>query len=144
MGIRLKNTFNVTLSSTCHPKVSCTEQLVNWVCFPHCVCLQARNIAVCIEFKDSDEEDAVSLKVNSNVSWKCFQIQDGTFLLQELTLLIIPQCIYGRPGGPLFTKNVFAAVLHHQQNPEFYDEVLRQTSLDCMISAFYMYDIIYG
>lgn len=34
-----------------------------------------------------------------------------------------PQCIYGRPGGPLFTKNAFAAVLHHQQNPEFYDEV---------------------
>ncbi|XP_035030000.1 dedicator of cytokinesis protein 9 isoform X7 [Hippoglossus stenolepis] len=54
---------------------------------------KARNIAVCIEFKDSDEEEAVSLK-----------------------------CIYGRPGGPLFTKNAFAAVLHHQQNPEFYDE----------------------
>ncbi|XP_072300728.1 dedicator of cytokinesis protein 9-like isoform X2 [Eucyclogobius newberryi] len=54
---------------------------------------KARNIAVCIEFRDSDEEDAVSLK-----------------------------CIYGRPGGPLFTKNAFAAVLHHQQNPEFYDE----------------------
>ncbi|XP_053295467.1 dedicator of cytokinesis protein 9 isoform X2 [Pleuronectes platessa] len=54
---------------------------------------KARNIAVCIEFKDSDEEEAVSLK-----------------------------CIYGRPGGPLFTKNAFAAVLHHQHNPEFYDE----------------------
>ncbi|KAM8856097.1 dedicator of cytokinesis protein 9 isoform 8-T8 [Spinachia spinachia] len=54
---------------------------------------KARNVAVCIEFKDSDEEDAVSLK-----------------------------CIYGRPGGPLFTKNAFAAVLHHQHNPEFYDE----------------------
>ncbi|XP_056870201.1 dedicator of cytokinesis protein 9-like isoform X2 [Takifugu flavidus] len=54
---------------------------------------KARNIAVSIEFRDSDEEDAVSLK-----------------------------CIYGRPGGPLFTKNAFAAVLHHQQNPEFYDE----------------------
>lgn len=34
-----------------------------------------------------------------------------------------PQCIYGRPGGPLFTKHASAAVLHHQQNPEFYDEV---------------------
>lgn len=34
-----------------------------------------------------------------------------------------PQCIYGRPGGALFTKNAFAAVLHHQQSPEFYDEV---------------------
>uniref|UniRef100_A0A673BKX5 Dedicator of cytokinesis 9 n=1 Tax=Sphaeramia orbicularis TaxID=375764 RepID=A0A673BKX5_9TELE len=54
---------------------------------------KARNIAVCIEFKDSDEDEAVSLK-----------------------------CIYGRPGGPLFTKNAFAAVLHHQHNPEFYDE----------------------
>ncbi|XP_055361236.1 dedicator of cytokinesis protein 9 isoform X12 [Betta splendens] len=54
---------------------------------------KARNIAVCVEFKDSDEEEAVPLK-----------------------------CIYGRPGGPLFTKKAFAAVLHHQQNPEFYDE----------------------
>ncbi len=35
----------------------------------------------------------------------------------------LPQCIYGRPGGPLFTKQAYAAVLHHQQNPEFYDEV---------------------
>uniref|UniRef100_A0A7N9AMX8 Dedicator of cytokinesis 9b n=1 Tax=Mastacembelus armatus TaxID=205130 RepID=A0A7N9AMX8_9TELE len=32
-------------------------------------------------------------------------------------------CIYGRPGGPLFTKQAYAAVLHHQQNPEFYDEI---------------------
>ncbi|XP_028846234.1 dedicator of cytokinesis protein 9 isoform X2 [Denticeps clupeoides] len=54
---------------------------------------KARNIAVCIEFKDSDDEEAVPLR-----------------------------CIYGRPGGPLFTKNVFTTVLHHQQNPEFYDE----------------------
>lgn len=40
--------------------------------FPHCVCPQARNIAVCIEFKESDEEDAVPLKVNSysHFSWK--------------------------------------------------------------------------
>ncbi|XP_074520396.1 dedicator of cytokinesis protein 9 isoform X1 [Halichoeres trimaculatus] len=55
---------------------------------------KARNIAVCIEFKDSDEDDAPALK-----------------------------CIYGRPGGPLFTKHAYAAVLHHQQNPEFYDEI---------------------
>uniref|UniRef100_A0AAR2KUS0 Dedicator of cytokinesis 9 n=1 Tax=Pygocentrus nattereri TaxID=42514 RepID=A0AAR2KUS0_PYGNA len=54
---------------------------------------KARNIAVCVEFRDSDEEDALPLK-----------------------------CIYGRPGGHHFTKNAFAAVLHHQQNPEFYDE----------------------
>ncbi|XP_030639154.1 dedicator of cytokinesis protein 9 [Chanos chanos] len=55
---------------------------------------KARNIAVCVEFKDSDEEDAEPLK-----------------------------CIYGRPGGALFTKQAYAAVLHHQQNPEFYDEI---------------------
>uniref|UniRef100_A0A8C7RD47 Dedicator of cytokinesis protein 9-like n=1 Tax=Oncorhynchus mykiss TaxID=8022 RepID=A0A8C7RD47_ONCMY len=54
---------------------------------------KARNIAVCIEFKDSDREEAVSLK-----------------------------CIYGRPGGPLFTENASAAVSHHQHSPEFYDE----------------------
>ncbi|XP_058885023.1 dedicator of cytokinesis protein 9-like isoform X12 [Acipenser ruthenus] len=55
---------------------------------------KARNIAVCLEFRDSDDEDAQPVK-----------------------------CIYGRPGGPMFTKNAFAAVLHHQQNPEFYDEI---------------------
>uniref|UniRef100_A0A4W6EHU5 Dedicator of cytokinesis 9b n=1 Tax=Lates calcarifer TaxID=8187 RepID=A0A4W6EHU5_LATCA len=55
---------------------------------------KARNIAVCIEFKDSDEDEAQPLK-----------------------------CIYGRPGGPLFTKQAYAAILHHQQNPEFYDEI---------------------
>ncbi|KAM9710203.1 dedicator of cytokinesis protein 9 isoform 3-T3 [Menidia menidia] len=54
---------------------------------------KARNIAVCIEFRDSDDEEAVPLK-----------------------------CFYGRPGGPLFTKNAFTSVLHHQHNPEFYDE----------------------
>uniref|UniRef100_A0A673KZU1 Dedicator of cytokinesis protein 9-like n=1 Tax=Sinocyclocheilus rhinocerous TaxID=307959 RepID=A0A673KZU1_9TELE len=55
---------------------------------------KARNIAVCVEFRESDEEDAQPLK-----------------------------CIYGRLGGPLFTKHAYAAVLHHQQNPEFYDEI---------------------
>ncbi|XP_058510531.1 dedicator of cytokinesis protein 9 isoform X3 [Solea solea] len=55
---------------------------------------KARNIAVYIEFKDSDEDDAQPLK-----------------------------CIYGRPGGPLFTKQAYAAILHHQQNPEFYSEI---------------------
>ncbi|KAL1268290.1 hypothetical protein QQF64_033653, partial [Cirrhinus molitorella] len=54
---------------------------------------KARNIALCLEFRDSDEEDAVPLK-----------------------------CIYGRPGGSLFCKKAFAAVLHHQQSPEFYEE----------------------
>ncbi|XP_063103034.1 dedicator of cytokinesis protein 9 isoform X4 [Cavia porcellus] len=55
---------------------------------------KARNIAICIEFKDLDEEDSQPLK-----------------------------CIYGRPGGPVFTRSAFAAVLHHHQNPEFYDEI---------------------
>ncbi|KAG9277624.1 dedicator of cytokinesis protein 9-like [Astyanax mexicanus] len=55
---------------------------------------KARNIAVCVEFRDSDEEQAQPLK-----------------------------CIYGRPGGPLFCRSAYAAVLHHQQNPEFYDEI---------------------
>nr|XP_057907975.1 dedicator of cytokinesis protein 9-like [Doryrhamphus excisus] len=55
---------------------------------------KARNIAVCIEFRDSDEEEAQPLR-----------------------------CIYGRPGGSLFTRQAYAAVLHHQQNPEFYDEI---------------------
>uniref|UniRef100_A0A8C2ZGX8 Dedicator of cytokinesis 9b n=1 Tax=Cyclopterus lumpus TaxID=8103 RepID=A0A8C2ZGX8_CYCLU len=53
---------------------------------------KARNIAVCIEFKDSDEDEA-------------------------------QPCIYGHPGAPLFTKQAYATVLHHQQNPEFYDEI---------------------
>ncbi|RXM93449.1 Dedicator of cytokinesis protein 11, partial [Acipenser ruthenus] len=55
---------------------------------------KARNIAVCVEFRDSDEENASALK-----------------------------CIYGKPGGPLFTSSAYAAVLHHNQNPEFYDEI---------------------
>ncbi|XP_037656337.1 dedicator of cytokinesis protein 9 isoform X13 [Choloepus didactylus] len=55
---------------------------------------KARNIAICIEFRDSDEEDSQPLK-----------------------------CIYGRPGGPVFTRSALAAVLHHHQNPEFYDEI---------------------
>ncbi|XP_072539771.1 dedicator of cytokinesis protein 9 isoform X7 [Salminus brasiliensis] len=55
---------------------------------------KARNIAVCVEFRDSDEEQAQPLK-----------------------------CIYGRAGGPLFSRHAYAAVLHHQQNPEFYDEI---------------------
>ncbi|XP_072287615.1 dedicator of cytokinesis protein 11 [Pyxicephalus adspersus] len=55
---------------------------------------KARNIAVMIEFRDSDEPDAQALK-----------------------------CIYGKPGGPAFTSRAYAIVLHHNQNPEFYDEV---------------------
>lgn len=43
--------------------------------------------------------------------------------------LILLQCIYGHPGGPLFSKQAYAAVLHHQQNPEFYDEVFPCSSI---------------
>ncbi|XP_077350111.1 dedicator of cytokinesis protein 11 isoform X1 [Lithobates pipiens] len=55
---------------------------------------KARNIAVMIECRDLDEPDAQALK-----------------------------CIYGKPGGPVFTTRAYAIVLHHNQNPEFYDEV---------------------
>ncbi|XP_029941192.1 dedicator of cytokinesis protein 11 isoform X2 [Salarias fasciatus] len=55
---------------------------------------KARNIAVCIQFRDSDEEGACPLR-----------------------------CIYGKPGDSLFTGSAYAAVLHHNQSPEFYDEV---------------------
>nr|XP_033803485.1 dedicator of cytokinesis protein 9 isoform X4 [Geotrypetes seraphini] len=55
---------------------------------------KARNIAISVEIRDSDEEDSQPLK-----------------------------CIYGRPGGPIFVRNAVATVLHHQQNPEFYDEI---------------------
>ncbi|XP_063043622.1 dedicator of cytokinesis protein 11 isoform X2 [Engraulis encrasicolus] len=54
---------------------------------------KARNIAVSIQFRDSDEEGATPLK-----------------------------CIYGKPGEPIFTANACAAVLHHNQCPEFYEE----------------------
>uniref|UniRef100_A0A8C5MXC6 Dedicator of cytokinesis 10 n=1 Tax=Leptobrachium leishanense TaxID=445787 RepID=A0A8C5MXC6_9ANUR len=55
---------------------------------------KARNIMVCIEFKNSDEEGSRPLK-----------------------------CIYGKPGGHLFTTAAYTSILHHSQNPDFYDEV---------------------
>ncbi|XP_076828066.1 dedicator of cytokinesis protein 11 isoform X3 [Brachyhypopomus gauderio] len=55
---------------------------------------KARNIAVCVQFRDSDEEGACPVK-----------------------------CIYSKPGDSLFTTSAFAAVLHHNQSPEFYDEI---------------------
>ncbi|XP_036277565.1 dedicator of cytokinesis protein 10 isoform X13 [Pipistrellus kuhlii] len=55
---------------------------------------KARNITVCIEFKNSDEEGAKPVK-----------------------------CIYGKPGGAVFTSAAYTAVLHHSQNPDFSDEV---------------------
>ncbi|XP_072180438.1 dedicator of cytokinesis protein 9-like [Diadema setosum] len=55
---------------------------------------KARNIAMHIEFRDCDDEGAQPLK-----------------------------CFYGRPGGSLFTSAGSVGVLHHQQVPEFYEEV---------------------
>lgn len=55
---------------------------------------KARNVAVCIQFRDSDEDGTIPLK-----------------------------CIYGKPGDSLFTSSSYAAVLHHNQSPEFYDEI---------------------
>ncbi|XP_061575354.1 dedicator of cytokinesis protein 10 isoform X9 [Cololabis saira] len=55
---------------------------------------KARNIAVYVEFRSTDEEVAKPLK-----------------------------CIYGKPGGPVFTTAACSTVLHHSQNPDFYDEV---------------------
>ncbi|XP_046891317.1 dedicator of cytokinesis protein 10 isoform X2 [Hypomesus transpacificus] len=55
---------------------------------------KARNIAVYVEFLSSDDEQAKPLK-----------------------------CIYGKPGGSAFTTSACSTVLHHSQNPDFYDEV---------------------
>ncbi|XP_044308588.1 dedicator of cytokinesis protein 11 isoform X3 [Varanus komodoensis] len=55
---------------------------------------KARNIAVRVEFRDSDEGGHAALK-----------------------------CFYGKPGGPLLTSSAYACVLHHHQSPEFYDEI---------------------
>ncbi|XP_032886818.1 LOW QUALITY PROTEIN: dedicator of cytokinesis protein 11-like [Amblyraja radiata] len=55
---------------------------------------KARNIAVCVEVRDSDADKTSPLK-----------------------------CIYGKPGDPIFTTRTCATVLHHQQSPEFYNEI---------------------
>ncbi|MED6284433.1 hypothetical protein CHARACLAT_019129 [Characodon lateralis] len=47
-----------------------------------------------MQFRDSDEEGSAPLK-----------------------------CIYGKPGDSLFASSAYAAVLHHNQSPEFYAEV---------------------
>lgn len=47
-----------------------------------------------VEFRDSDDEGANSLR-----------------------------CIYGRPGGNIMESQASASVLHHQQTPDFYEEV---------------------
>uniref|UniRef100_A0A669DBZ7 Dedicator of cytokinesis 10 n=1 Tax=Oreochromis niloticus TaxID=8128 RepID=A0A669DBZ7_ORENI len=55
---------------------------------------KARNLSVYVEFRSSDEEVEKPLK-----------------------------CIYGKPGGPVFTTTACSTVLHHSQSPDFYDEV---------------------
>ncbi|XP_022671033.1 dedicator of cytokinesis protein 9-like isoform X3 [Varroa destructor] len=55
---------------------------------------KARNLACCVELRDSDSEGATALR-----------------------------CVYGRPGEPLFTSRAYTAVTHHNQNPDFYEEV---------------------
>ncbi|CDQ69247.1 unnamed protein product [Oncorhynchus mykiss] len=67
---------------------------------------KARNLAVYVEFRSSDEEVAKSLK-----------------------------CIYGKPGGPVFTTAACSTVLHHSQNPDFYDEVNPELPLLQRISS---------
>ncbi|XP_048460912.1 dedicator of cytokinesis protein 11 [Rhincodon typus] len=55
---------------------------------------KARNIAVYVEVRDSDGDKSRPLK-----------------------------CIYGKPGDHVFTTKACATVLHHQQCPEFYNEI---------------------
>lgn len=43
------------------------------------------------------------------------------------------QCIYGKPGDSLFTGSTYAAVLHHNQSPEFYDEVRPPACDVCLV-----------
>lgn len=45
---------------------------------------------------------------------------------------LLLQCIYGKPAGPVFTTNAYAVVSHHNQNPEFYDEVKTHSDIDQM------------
>ncbi|XP_077970747.1 dedicator of cytokinesis protein 9-like isoform X3 [Styela clava] len=54
---------------------------------------KARNIAVVIEFRESDAEGSTPLR-----------------------------SFYNRPGSEVFAKRVSAAVLHHNETPEFYEE----------------------
>lgn len=71
----------------------------------------------------------IALYTLNHIVMTMFEIRvhdDSSLSLSSLIisyLCNLMQCIYGHPGGPLFTKQAYAAVLHHQQNPEFYDEV---------------------
>lgn len=48
---------------------------------------------------------------------------------------LVFQCIYGKPGDSLFTSSTYAAVLHHNQSPEFYDEVRNLHSVEQIVNA---------
>lgn len=48
---------------------------------------------------------------------------------------LVFQCIYGKPGDFLFTSSTYAAVLHHNQSPEFYDEVRNLHSVEQSVNA---------
>lgn len=61
---------------------------------------------------------------------------------------IFLQCIYGKPAGSVFTTNAYAVVSHHNQNPEFYDEVkpivLFSTHIGCCsVSPFMSFPTFY-
>jgi hypothetical protein len=56
--------------------------------------LKARNIACCVQLKDSDDKESKPLT-----------------------------CVYGKAAGPAFTSSSTAAVLYHSSNPNFYEEV---------------------
>ncbi|KAK6623677.1 hypothetical protein RUM43_009529 [Polyplax serrata] len=55
---------------------------------------RARNIACCIELRDSDTENAEPL-----------------------------YCLYGRPGSPLLGQRIITSVLHHNTSPIWYEEI---------------------
>lgn len=38
-------------------------------------------------------------------------------------LHFILQCLYGRPGGPVFVHQISCTVLHHSTNPTWYEEI---------------------
>lgn len=85
---------------------------------------KARNLSVYVEFRSSDEEVEKPLKVESYAFWHT--LHDSSFLHSSPFnhgKLLFLQCIYGKPGGPVFTTTACSTVLHHSQSPDFYDEV---------------------
>lgn len=62
---------------------------------------------------------------------ECFIFRIEQWLMCQLVF----QCIYGKPGDSLFTSSTYAAVLHHNQSPEFYDEVRSPHSVEQSVNA---------